>query len=179
MTKSKKHLVPLFERALAKSWVSVAPEVKQHYGLRPRSNDQFSLQGVMTVNYPRLAFPLLAMVRLFGGLPLLREKNIPVEVKNTSRPDSEALYWRRTFTPPDYQQPVSSPVIFHSSMEYAGGHEVIEYMGRRDFFKIGVKMALKEEDGAIHFTSTAYLIKIGRLKLPIPGHPRGHRLYRR
>ena len=78
MTHKKEADTSIFEQALGESWARVAPVVQKHYGLRPNSQDQVTLNGIMSVYYPLPAFILLAGARLLGGPVLLREDNIPV-----------------------------------------------------------------------------------------------------
>ncbi len=140
--------------------------VRKHYGLRSKSNDEIELQGTMSVYYPLAAFLLLAPARLFGGPVLLREDNIPVRVKNSSQPQNKAMHWHRSFKIPGRTR----PIIFKSSMEYAGGNEIIETIGTNPRFGMGIKMAIRQEQGAIIYESTDYLLKLGALRLPLPGH---------
>lgn len=158
--------IPIFARALGDHWQKLAPAVKSHYNLSPRSDDELVLRGEMSVYYPRPAFILLGMARLFGGLVLLREGNIPVQVRNSSRPDSETIFWHRTFNVPGRKQPVT----FCSQMEYAGGDEIVEYVGSIPRIKIGVRMKIRENEGALNFQSVGYTLKIGTFEMPIPGH---------
>jgi Domain of unknown function (DUF4166) len=158
--------IPIFARALGDHWQKLAPAVQSHYNLSPRSDDELILEGVMSVYYPRPAITLLGMARLFGGLVLLREDNIPVQVKNSSRPDSEAIFWHRTFNVPGRKRSVT----FRSQMQYAGGDEIVEYVGSSLGIKLGVRMKITENEGALNFQSVGYTLKIGPVEMPIPGH---------
>jgi len=157
---------PIFARALGDHWQKLAPAVKGHYDLSPCSDDELVLKGEMSVYYPRPAFFLLGMARLFGGLVLLREDNISVQVKNSSLLDSGAIFWHRTFNVPGRKQ----PVMFRSQMEYAGGDEIVEYVGSSPRMKLGVRMKISENEGALNFQSVGYTLRIGFIEMPIPGH---------
>ncbi len=157
---------PLLAHALGDDWQSVAPMVRAHYGLHPDSNEQLELNGVMSVYYPRPAILLLGFARLLGGLVLLREDNVPVKVENSSVPGKLAMFWHRRFFVPSKK----NPVIFRSRMEYAGGQEVVEYIGTNEWLSVGIKMNITQVEGVIHFNSTGYLLKIGPIQVPIPGH---------
>jgi len=166
MEQNNKVSISLFEQALGKDWQNVAPVVQKHYGLRPYSKDEIELEGIMSVYYSLAAFVLLAPARLFAGPVLLREDNIPVHVKNNAQPQSKAMHWHRSFKTASQ----TKPLLFHSCMEYAGGNEVIEYIGSNPRFCMGIKMAIRQEQGAIIYESTGYLLKLGTLRLPLPGH---------
>ncbi len=162
----EKKQTPIIARALGDQWQDVAPLMRAHYGLHPDSQEEVLLKGVMSVYYPRLAILLLGFARLLGGLVLLREDNALVTVKNSSRPGSSAMYWHRSFFVPGKKK----PVIFRSRMEYAGGGEVVEYIGSSEWVSMGIKMKVRQVESAVHFDSTGYLMKIGPMQLPIPGH---------
>ncbi len=166
MVQKSKPPIPIFKQALGKDWQKVAPMIQKHYGLHPRSTEEVELKGVMSVYYPLAAFLLLAPARLFGGPVLLREKHIPVRVKNSSQPQSKSMHWHRSFQ----SERRTKPHIFRSRMEYVGGNEIIEMIGTTPHFGMGIKMAIRQERGTILYESTGYLLKIGRLTIPIPGH---------
>ena len=157
---------PVLAQALGDDWQYVAPLVRAHYGLHPDSQEEVVLNGVMSVHYPRPAILLLGFARLLGGLVLLREDNVRVTVENNSRPDQSAMYWHRSFFVPGKNR----PVIFRSYMEYAGGDEIIEFIGASERLSMGIKMKISQQAGAINFESTQYILKIGSLQVPIPGH---------
>ncbi|MCP4936564.1 MAG: DUF4166 domain-containing protein [bacterium] len=96
---------PILEQALGDDWQHVAPIVRAHYGLHSDSSEQLELNGVMSVYYPRPAILLLGFVRLMGGLVLLREDNIPVQVQNSSLPGKLGMFWHRRFFVPGKIQP--------------------------------------------------------------------------
>lgn len=120
----------------------------------------------MSVYYPWPAFLLLALPRLFGGLVLLRELNVPVTVKNYLVPDRQLMFWHRRFEISNRNR----PVIFRSCMEYASGNEIIEYVGRKRRMNIGVRMSVTEHKGALHFESTGYILTFGGFQIPLPGN---------
>jgi len=173
---------PVFARALGEDWSKISPLVRRHYDLAPHSDAKIAFEGEMTVWYPRPALIVLAFVRLIGGLVLLRQKGLKVRVENNSRPNDAAMHWRREFHPPSKNRQGKNrrgksrwgknradrnrPIIFRSRMEYAGGRNVIEYVG----YNVGVKMQISAVDGAIHYRSTGYVLKFGPLFIPLPGH---------
>ncbi len=157
---------PVLAQALGDDWRNVAPLVRAHYGLHPDSREELELNGQMSVYYPRPAILLLAFARLLGGLVLIREDNVRVRVKNSSRPGKAAMFWHRTF----HVSGKKKPIIFRSRMEYVGGSEVVEYIGASERFSMGIKMNISQHEGEIRFESTGYVLKIGRIELPIPGH---------
>ncbi len=157
---------PILAQALGDDWQYVSPLVRAHYGLHPDSDELLELNGVMSVYYPRPAILLLGFARLMGGLVLLREDDVPVTVVNSSLPGKLAMFWHRSFFVPGKKK----PVIFRSRMEYAGGTEVVEFIGASDWLSMGIKMKITQVNGAIHFDSTRYLLKVGSLQVPIPGH---------
>ena len=157
---------PILAQALGDDWQYVAPLVRAHYGLHPDSNERLEFNGIMSVYYPRPALLLLGFARLMGGLVLLREDNVSVKVENSSRPGKLAMFWHRRFFVPGKKK----PVIFRSRMEYAGGTEIVEYIGTSEWASMGIKMNITQVEGAVHFDSTGYVLKIGPLEVPIPGH---------
>ena len=157
--------ISLFEQALGPDWARLAPAVQKHYGLALDSSDHIELEGRMSVHYPLPAFVLLGFARLFGGPVLLREENIPVRVKNSTRSGSKAMFWHRAF-----KRPGKKAVLFRSFMVHAGGQEIIEYVGKQGLVNMGIRMAIREEEEVLIYESTGYLLKIGPVKLPVPGH---------
>lgn len=161
--------LPVIAQALGEEWHKLHPLVRRHYDIRPGVDSHIVIEGVMDeVDFSRRAAPLIAMAGLFGALLGKRGRAIPVTVCNTTRGDSPAMHWHRTF-----RYPGAAPRLFESRMAYAGGNEIIEYVR----FNLGIRMAMSVEDGALCFESRGFRWDNSALPIPIPdllllGHSR-------
>ncbi|MES9833196.1 MAG: DUF4166 domain-containing protein [Candidatus Thiodiazotropha sp. DIVDIV] len=157
----KEKLEPVIKQALGTNWEALSEIVKQHYDITPGEDTTLILRGEMSeVYHSTIAKLYLLPGRIFGALVPYRGKKIPTVVKNwTSAKNSKAMFWYRTLHFPNRPQ-----VIFQSRMEHLAGNEIIEYVK----YGMGIRMALFEDNHSLVYKSLGYVLRIGRLKLPIP-----------
>lgn len=111
---------PTFQPVFGESWDALPPVMKKHYANRPYSTDEVRVEGkldVMCKWYLKPIFWLLGSVPPYGG------KNVPVTVRFTSEPDSNAFCFDREF-----RFAGRKPYHFRSRMIPMGGDEIMEVM---------------------------------------------------
>jgi hypothetical protein len=149
----------IMEKALGAEWNGLGAAVKRHYDIAPGNSERRIMVGEMEIRHPRLAWPLLAMGRLFGALVSHRGRDVPVRVENWTERGSPAMHWHRTFS---FQG--KPPHIFRSRMEYVTGDEIIEYVR----WGLGIRMRLSQRNGALIYDSIGYQWDIGPVRLRVP-----------
>lgn len=103
---------------------------------------------------------LCQLVRLLGApLPLSSDAFVPAAVSVTEDPASGGQFWTRV-----YGRRRGFPQVIHSSKRFAGPTGLEEYVGRG----IGIALRLEVKDGALHFLSDHYFLKLGRARLRLP-----------
>ena len=152
---------PVIKQALGSNWNALSKIVKQHYDITPGEEATLFLRGEMSeVYHSNIAKLFLLPGRIFGALVPYRGKNIPTIVKNTTTTNNKrAMFWHRTLNFPNRPE-----VVFQSRMEYLADNEIIEYVK----YGMGIRMALYEENRALVYKGLGYVLKIGRMRLPIP-----------
>lgn len=153
---------PVLKQALGSGWASLAGVIQTHYGLRPFSNEQIHLEGVMErISYSSVAVPLMPFAVLAGALVPYRGRNVPVHAINASLPDRPEYYWTRIF-----YFPGKKPFIFRSAMICTGEGELTEYVR----FHLGIRFSVKALNGGLVERDLGYVWKIGRWSFPLPIH---------
>lgn len=151
---------PIFKQILGTQWDELGPVIRNHYFLKPYSEDYICVKGEMDEIYHSLVAKLLIPFGLlFGAIVPYNRKNIPIDVHYNSKPDSEKLYWDRVFK-------LSPTKNFHfkSHMEQQSANEVIEYVR----FGVGMRLLVSAEEGALIFKDNGYVWKIFGVNIPIP-----------
>jgi hypothetical protein len=161
----REDLRPVFQTVLGNAdWQRLGRVVREHYSLRPFTNDRMTVRGHMDeVWHARIATLFMPMGRLFGALVPHQGRDVPIDVHYSCRSTDACLYWDRRFRFP------GRPVFhFRSHMEVADTtrHEVVEYVR----FGLGLRLRVTAEDGALVFRDAGYVWRIGRLQLPMPLH---------
>ena len=103
---------------------------------------------------------LAQLMRLVGApLPLSTDTFVPAVVSVSEDAEAGGQFWTRI-----YGRSTGFPQVIHSSKRFAGPTGLEEYIG------CGVGIALRAEvtDGALHFLSDHYFIRLGRLRLRLP-----------
>ena len=103
---------------------------------------------------------LAQLVRLIGApLPLTRDTLVPAVVSVTEDAATGGQFWTRV-----YGRRRGFPQVIRSTKCFAGPTGLEEHIGRG----IGIALSLSVEDGALHFLSDHYFLKLGRLRLRLP-----------
>ena len=103
---------------------------------------------------------LSQLVRLVGApLPLSSDAFVPAAVSVTEDAAAGGQFWTRV-----YGRRRGFPQVIHSSKRFAGPTGLEEYVGRG----LGIALRLEVDDGALHFLSDHYFLKLGRVRLRLP-----------
>jgi len=158
MTTENKQHAPI-RQALGQQWPLLGRSIRQHYDLPPNTDTHLVVEGIMEVMHSPIGKLFIIASRIFDALVPYKGRDIPVTVENWSKPNSNAMYWHRTFRFPE-----KDPVIFHSRMEYAGNNEIVEYVK----YGFGMRLILSAEGETLRYDSCGYQWDLGPLKLHIP-----------
>jgi hypothetical protein len=139
------------QQALGAQWDTLAPALKAHY-MTAGNRDI----GVLSIEYPKWMQWPLNFLRLFGTLINQQAQDTPTQV--SKRMLGEQQVWQRRVELP------KQVMSFDSVWQYCGGNELIEYVKPY----LGLKMAVTVHEGKLYYAGRAYILKIGKLRLPIP-----------
>jgi len=142
----------LMQRALGADWDKLPPALQAHYRFGKTVDS-----GCMDIEYPRFMQPCLSLLRLVGALVDRPGRQVATIVHKSVV--GERQYWRRTITYPDGKE-----VRFNSFWVPAAGNQLIEFVNP----VLGLQMAAYVEDGRLHYRGVCFVVKLGRLLLPIP-----------
>lgn len=151
----------LMQQALGADWDQLPAALQAHY--RHGVNTDV---GRMDIEYPKFMQPYLSLLRLVGALVNRCGKDLATTVEK--RVVAERQYWRRTITFPD-----GRVIHFNSFWVGAGGNQLIEFVNPL----LGLQMAVHVEDRRLHYHGVRFVVKLGKLHLPVPewlvlGHTR-------
>jgi len=145
----------LMQQALGEQWQQLPAALKAHYGENAQGTNY--AQGQLDIDYPWFMQLPLTFFRLLGALVNRRGKALKTTVSKTMQGDKQ--YWHRVIVYPDGKQ-----INFKSTFIHNGGNEFIEYINRF----LGLKMYAFVENNKLRYESKGYVLKLGKLKLPIP-----------
>lgn len=143
--------ISMMQRALGVQWDALAPALKAHYALANNRD-----VGVLSVEYPKAMQWPLNFLRLFGTLINQSTQHAPTQVSKWMT--GEQQQWRRRVELP------TQVMAFDSTWHYCGGNELIEYVKPY----LGLKMAVTVHDGKLYYAGRSYILKLGKLLIPIP-----------
>lgn len=153
-----------FRRLLsAIEWAELPEAVRRRFSHRSaRGEAQVYAGRIIQTEMTVLGFVLAQLLRLIGApLPLERgNAGATAVVSVTERPDGRGQFWTR-----EYVRRSGFPQVIHSTKEFAGETGLEETVG------CGVTMSLRLDvrRNALFFLSDRFFLKIGGLRLPIPG----------
>lgn len=142
----------LMQRALGEDWHKLPPALQAHYRFGTTTDT-----GHMDIEYPRFMQAYLNVLRVFGALVNRRSRHVSTVVEKHVVGDRQ--YWRRTITYSD-----KKVVRFNSFWVHAGDDHLIEFVNP----VLGLQMAVRVEDGRLHYRGVRFVAKFGRVLLPIP-----------
>ncbi|HEV7661378.1 MAG TPA: DUF4166 domain-containing protein [Allosphingosinicella sp.] len=142
-------------------WARLPEATRARFGKRVAACATAVYAGEIVECRMNAAGRLLAqLARLVGGpLPLGRDPDLPALVTVTEDAGSGGQYWTRL-----YGRRRGFPQVIHSSKRFAGPTGLEEYIGRG----IGIALRVEVADGALHFLSDHYFIRLPGLRLRIP-----------
>lgn len=142
----------LMQQALGAQWEQLPAALRAHY--QTKANMDI---GVLDIEYSRVMQLYLNVLHLVGALINRCGKSIPTTVEKHM--EGQVQRWRRTMQFPD-----GKTILFKSRWVYAGGNQVIEYVNSF----LGLRMAVHVADGNLYYEGRTYIIKLGKLLLPLP-----------
>ena len=152
---------PSFERLLGElAWRRLAPAIRERFRWKPAAGAEIRYVGEMlVVRSSRLGWLMAQLCRLIGT-PLAphRGTDVPVTVRLSLDGDGHGIVWERL-----YHFPGRAPVRCVSVKRAAAGG-LVEVVGR----SIGMRLALSERHGALHFRSTGYFWQTRRRRIALP-----------
>ena len=150
----------IFQLVLGDQWDDLGHVIKQHYSLRPFSDDYICVSGVMSeVYHSPMAKLLIPFAMLFGAVVPFRGSDVPIEVHYNSNTNNGNLYWDRIFKFSD-----KNHFHFKSHMEHIQDNEVVEFVR----FGVGMRLKVTAEEGAIIFRDNGYIWRLPGVTIPIP-----------
>jgi hypothetical protein len=144
----------IMQNALGKHWEQLPEALKNHY----RSNEKGEnfAKGKLDIDFPWFMQWPLSIMRLLGGLPNQRGNDLLTSVSKSMHNDQQ--HWSRKIQLRNGKQ------IIFNSIFVADGDGFIEYVNRF----LGIKMVAFVDHGELHYESRGYVLKLGKLKIPIP-----------
>lgn len=142
----------LMKQVLAGQWQQLAPALRAHYQAGANTD-----VGTLDIDYPGWMQPYLNILRMLGALVNQRGKAVPVSVEKFM--DGNVQRWNRRL-----HFPGGKTILFKSYWVYAGTGKLIEYVSP----VLGLRMALRVEAGKLYFEGRDYVLRLGRLLVPIP-----------
>lgn len=144
----------IMHNALGNQWVDLPETLKNHY--HSNESGENHAQGTLDIDYPWFMQWPLSLMRLMGGLPNRRGKDLKTIVSKTMKADKQN--WQRAIHFPDGKQ------IQFNSVFIADGDGFIEYVNAF----LGLKMTAFVKDNTLYYESRGYVLKLGKFKIPIP-----------
>ncbi len=140
------------------AWRRLPPAVRERFAWKPAPGAEIRYVGVMRVVRASAAGWLVAQACRLIGTPLAphRGADVPVTVTLRLERDGNGIVWERL-----YRFPGRAPVRC-VSVKKATGEGLIECVG------VGMWLRLSERDGELHFRSTGYFWRRGRVCLAVP-----------
>lgn len=157
----------LMQQALGEQWNQLPPSLQVHY---QQGNNTDS--GVLDIEYPRFMQLYLNAMRLMGALVNQRGTAVPATVEKWMEGDIQQ--WKRSIHFPvttdnaanadSADKGEGKTIYFKSHWVYVGGNELIEYVNSF----LGLRMAVSVKDGVLYYEGKSYILKLGKLLIPIP-----------
>ena len=145
----------LMQQALGEQWHDLPQGLKSHYD--HDENGANYAQGVLTVDFPWFMQWPLSLLRLIGALLNRRGKDLKTTVAKTMKDGQQ--YWHREIEYSD-----GKTIAFKSLFTMTKDKVFIEYTNRF----LGMKMKAHVDDSVLKYESCGYLLKLGKLMIPIP-----------
>jgi hypothetical protein len=142
----------MMQRALGADWDKLPPALQAHYRFGATTDT-----GHMDIEYPRFMQAFLSVLRVFGALVNRRGRDVSTVVQKSVV--GERQHWRRIITYPDGKM-----VHFNTVWVSAGGNRLIEFVNP----VLGLQMAVRVEQGELHYCGVTFVAKLGPILLRIP-----------
>lgn len=154
-----------FQRLVgAAGWARLPVAVRRRFAVHPRVGAPIHYAGVMhTVACTRLGFAVAQLCRLIGTpLAPWPGREVPTDIVLRAEPATRGIAWERLYR---YDH---GRVLVRSTKRLADDGALLEVVGAG----IGMRLAVFERDGALHFRSQRYFWDLGPWfgpwRLPLP-----------
>lgn len=144
----------LMQQALGPHWDHLPEPLRRHY-----QRAGHTTEGALDIAYPRWMQPLLSALHRIGALVHRPGERVPTSVAKHMDGDQLTQHWHRDIRFTDGQT-----IVFKSHWRYGGGNRLVEYVNPF----LGLCMAVSVEDGCLHYTGQHFVLKLGKLELPLP-----------
>lgn len=151
-----------FARLLGERWLFLPPATRRRFLRKIEAGACVSYLGeVAECRISRAGWVLAQAARLIGApLPLGADLGVSASVSVTADADGQGQYWTR-----QYGRAQGFPQVIHSAKRFAGPTGIEEYLG----LGVGIALRLEEAGGALLFVGDHYFLKLGGLRLRLPG----------
>lgn len=153
---------PTFRALLGElAWRRLPPAVRERFAWKPAADGEIRYRGAMAVVRCSAIGWLMAQLCRVIGTPLAPHCGGDVPVSVTLRHDaaSGGIVWERL-----YRFAGRCAVRCASVKKVSAVEGLVECVGGG----IGMWLALTEREGALHFRSTGYFWRLGRLRVSLP-----------
>jgi hypothetical protein len=153
---------PRFRALLSDTaWQTLSPAIRRRFSKRLADGKTATYVGeIAETHFTRLGWWLAQASRLIGGpLPTGADAGVPSIVTVTEDMATGGQIWSRIYT-----RRRDFPQVIHSSKRFEGPTGLEEYIGRG----IAIALRVSAEHGSLVFTSVAYLLQVGPLRLRLP-----------
>ena len=143
------------------AWARLPARTRARFGKRIGPGESAAYVGEIVECRMSLVGRLLAQtLKLIGApLPLSRDAGGAAAVLVSEDHSTGGQFWTRI-----YGRHRGFPQVVHSSKRFAGPTGLEEYIG----CGFGIALRCEVADGALHFVSAGYFVRLGRWRLAIP-----------
>ena len=144
------------------AWSSLPAATRSRFSKRIREGDSVAYEGeIVECRISRAGRLLAHALKIIGApLPLSRDEDVAAAVLVTEDAACNGQFWTRI-----YGRRRGFPQVIHSSKRFAGPTGLEEYVGRG----FGIALRCEVENGALHFISDHYFVRMASVRLRIPG----------
>ncbi len=155
------HAVPDFERLVGvPGWRRLAGDIRRRFSEKPEPGQPIRYAGVMHAVQCSLLGLLLAQCCRLIGTPFApyRGVDVPVGISLLYGGDAASIVWDR-----EYRYAGRAPILVRS-VKVSTPDGLLECVGHG----LGMRLAVFERDGALHFLSQRYFWRLGGWTLRLP-----------
>ncbi len=147
---------PIFQKIFGGNWEQLPIVMKNHYAIRPNSDDKVTVEGHLDINMSPM---VSVMAKLTGMLLAYSGKDVPVTVVFTGGRDEKSFNFDRIF-----HFPKKGDVKFRSCMEHIKDNVLVEFMR----FGVGWKLAYEWDGNKVILAHRGYVWRIFGVSIPVP-----------
>ena len=150
---------PIFAKALGSSWDKMPAILKDHYLVKPFSDDVSVYTGIMDISFPKALNIFSPLIKLLGVLSPISGEDIETKVYCSSGFKSNYLKMERNL---NFQN--GKHYSFYSKLYPVQGNELVEVMKSG----LGWHFALEYKNNKLLFIHKSYKLKILGIFIPLP-----------